>query len=163
MKKVLYILVFIFLGSCTSNTIYKKPDNLIPKDTMVALLSDMYIALSAKNIKNKIQQRQVNYLPFVYDKYKIDSARFKESNVYYTSVIEQYNEILLEVKDNINKEHKKYSEELKTQDSIKNLDKKKIKEERLKSKNKEGKLKNLIKLDSSQLKKPILEKGFKKR
>ncbi|APG65720.1 hypothetical protein LPB136_10250 [Tenacibaculum todarodis] len=163
MKKVLYILVFIFLGSCTSNTIYKKPENLIPKDTMVALLSDMYIALSAKNVKNKIQQRQVNYLPFVYDKYKIDSARFKESNVYYTSVIEQYNEILLEVKDNINKEHKKYSEELKTQDSIKNLDKKKIKEERLKSKNKEGKLKNLIKLDSSQLKKPILEKGFKKR
>lgn len=163
MKKVLYILVFIFLSSCTSNTIYKKPENLIPKDTMVALLSDMYIALSAKNIKNKIQQRQVNYLPFVYDKYKIDSARFKESNVYYTSVIEQYNEILLEVKDNIDKQHKKYSEELKIQDSIKNLDKKKIKEELLKNRDKQGKLNNLIKLDTNQLKKPILEKGFKKR
>ncbi|MCH3881249.1 MULTISPECIES: DUF4296 domain-containing protein [Tenacibaculum] len=163
MKKVLYILVFIFLSSCTSNTIYKKPENLIPKDTMVALLSDMYIALSAKNVKNKIQQRQVNYLPFIYDKYKIDSARFKESNVYYTSVIEQYNEILLEVKDNIDKEHKKYSKELKTQDSIKNLNNKKIKKERLKGKSKEEKLNNLTKLDTTQLKKPILEKGFKKR
>ncbi|MCH3883890.1 DUF4296 domain-containing protein [Tenacibaculum aquimarinum] len=163
MKKVLYILVFIFLSSCTSNTIYKKPENLIPKDTMVALLSDMYIALSAKNVKNKIQQRQVNYLPFIYDKYKIDSARFKQSNVYYTSVIEQYNEILLEVKDNIDKEHKKYSKELKTQDSIKNLNNKKIKKERLKGKSKEEKLNNLTKLDTTQLKKPILEKGFKKR
>lgn len=163
MKKVLYILVFIFLSSCTSNTIYKKPENLIPKDTMVALLSDMYIALSAKNVKNKIKQRQVNYLPFIYDKYKIDSARFKESNVYYTSVIEQYNEILLEVKDNIDKEHKKYSKELKTQDSIKNLNNKKIKKERLKGKSKEEKLNNLTKLGTTQLKKPILEKGFKKR
>jgi len=82
-KKITVILV-IFLGfSCSSNTIYKEPKDLIPKDTMVSLLTDMMIATSAKNKKNKKLQRKINYMPLVYDTYKIDSVRFQKSNVYY--------------------------------------------------------------------------------
>ena len=33
-------------------------------------------------------------MPFVYDKFKIDSARFETSNLYYMSEIEVYEEIL---------------------------------------------------------------------
>ena len=44
MKKLSYLLVFIFLVSCTSNTIFKEPKDLIPKDTMSLLLQDMMIA-----------------------------------------------------------------------------------------------------------------------
>ena len=48
-KGFFYIAILLFLLSCTSNTIYKKPKDLIPKDSMVALLTDMYIASSAKS------------------------------------------------------------------------------------------------------------------
>ena len=60
----------LLLASCTSNTIYKKPKDLIPKDSMVALLTDMYIASSAKNRKNKFLKKEKNYVVLVYEKYK---------------------------------------------------------------------------------------------
>ena len=52
MKKLSYLLLFIFLASCTSNTIFKKPEDLIPSDTMSLLMQDMMVASSAKFVKN---------------------------------------------------------------------------------------------------------------
>ena len=52
MKKISSIFLFIFLVSCTSNTIFKEPKDLIPKDTMSLLIQEMMIASSAKNVKN---------------------------------------------------------------------------------------------------------------
>jgi hypothetical protein len=52
------------------------------------------IAASAKFIENKKQQKNINYMPFVYDKFKIDSTRFDLSNYYYMSKIDVYQEIL---------------------------------------------------------------------
>lgn len=98
MNKLFYIFCLLVLVSCTSNTIYKKPRNLIPKDTMVMLLTDMYVATSAKYVKNKFLQRDIDYTALVYEKYKIDSVRFEQSNFYYNSKIELYNEILKKVK-----------------------------------------------------------------
>ncbi|WP_369048035.1 DUF4296 domain-containing protein [Tenacibaculum sp. UWU-22] len=106
MKQISYIFLFVFLSACTSNTIYKKPKNLIPKDTMEFLLEDMFIASSAKYVNNKNFQKNINYMPFVYEKYKIDSTRFNESNVYYTSKIEEYYEILKKVTENLEKRYK---------------------------------------------------------
>ncbi len=91
MKRCIYILViFLSVISCTSRTIYKKPANLIPKDQMIELWTEIIIADNAKTVKNAKSQKKINYLPFVYQKYKIDSARFMESNIYYTSKIEEY-------------------------------------------------------------------------
>lgn len=117
MKNSLYFLILLFLVSCTSNTIYKKPENLIPKDTMLLLLSDMYIASSAKHVKNKFSERNIDYMFLIHKKYKIDSLRFGESNVYYASKIEEYNEMIKEVKKRL--EHKRdfFTRELK-KDSI---------------------------------------------
>lgn len=93
-KKVCLILLFIvILTGCTSNTIYKKPKDLIPKDTMVALLSDMLIANSAKDVRNLNLEKELNYTSLIREKYQIDSTRFKSSNLYYTSVIDEYEEI----------------------------------------------------------------------
>ena len=57
---------------------------------MVALLTDMYIASSAKNVKNKFLKKEKNYMILVYEKYKIDSTRFDISNKYYVSKTEEY-------------------------------------------------------------------------
>ena len=98
MKKIwtVLILVFLFL-SCTGNSIYEKPDNLIPKDSMKLILKDLFLATAAKNIKNKNLQRRFSYIPLVYQKYKIDSTRFKESSLYYTSKIDDNDPMLIDV------------------------------------------------------------------
>jgi hypothetical protein len=118
MKYFFYILVFLFLISCNSNTIYKKPKGLIPKDSMVALLTDMYVASSAKNQKNKFLKRENNYVVLVYEKHKIDSARFDISNEYYTSKIEDYTDMLTKVKTNLDSLQNRFIEEKTTKDSL---------------------------------------------
>ncbi|MHC9088895.1 DUF4296 domain-containing protein [Tenacibaculum sp. IMCC1] len=138
MKSFFYICIGLFLVSCTSNTIYKKPDNLIPKDSMISLLTDMYIASSAKNQKNKFLKREKNYMFLVYEKYRIDSARFDASNIYYTSMVDEYTEILNKVKKNIDSLDVLYRKKQEVQDSIKGI-------------KKEGKLKRDTILDKELL------------
>ncbi|AZJ33210.1 protein of unknown function [Tenacibaculum mesophilum] len=138
MKSFFYICIGFFLVSCTSNTIYKKPDNLIPKDSMISLLTDMYIASSAKNQKNKFLKREKNYMFLVYEKYRIDSTRFDASNTYYTSMVDEYTEILNKVKKNIDSLDVLYRKKQEVQDSIKGI-------------KKEGKLKRDTILDKELL------------
>ena len=91
----------VLLVQDTSNTIFKKPKDLIPKDTMSLLLQEMMISSSAKFIKNKNNQKNINYMPFVYENFKIDSTRFKSSNYYYMSKIDVYQEILENAQNSI--------------------------------------------------------------
>jgi hypothetical protein len=120
MKKLKALFIFIFLVSCTSNTIFEKPKDLIPKDTMGLLMQDMMIASSAKFVKNKKLQKKINYMAFVYDKYKIDSIRFQKSNFYYTSNIDLYEEIIAEAKKELEVKKEFYKHRKRTLDSIKN-------------------------------------------
>jgi len=101
MKNIIFILGVVLLVSCTSKTILEKPTDLIPKDTMVLLLTDLYIAKSAFNEKNTNNERKINYVPLVYNKYLIDSTRFSSSNYYYTSKLEEYNLIFKEVNERL--------------------------------------------------------------
>lgn len=120
MKKFLVIiLVFCAFLSCTSNTIYEKPKDLIPRDSMIPLLKDLYLASAAKNIKNSQLQRRFSYAPLVYQKYQIDSNRFQRSNLYYTSKIDLYEPILKEVLASLEKDRALYSKLKKERDSLK--------------------------------------------
>jgi len=119
MKKIGYIIIIsILVASCTSNTILKKPKDLIPKDEMVAIITDMLIANSAHRIKNKNLMRNVNYFPLIFEKYHIDSTRFKSSNFYYTSQIDEYDVILKEVKARLSDQKKIVDSIRKIEDSI---------------------------------------------
>ncbi|QTD36541.1 DUF4296 domain-containing protein [Polaribacter batillariae] len=101
MKKISALFILIFLVSCTSNTIFEKPKDLIPQDTMSLLLQEMMIASSAKFIKNTNNEKNINYMSLVYDKFKIDSSRFMESNFYYMSKIDLYQKMLENAKKNL--------------------------------------------------------------
>ena len=99
----LALISFAFLVlSCTSNTILKKPEDLIPKDTMTQLLVDMEIAASIGSIRNKDGHNKIDYMPLVYEKYGIDSTRFSHSNSYYMSSINQYKVIFDDVNNRLN-------------------------------------------------------------
>ena len=114
---ILFVLISL-LCSCTSNTVYEKPKDLIPKDSMILLLKDLYIASSARSIKNKKLQRKITYIPLVYDTYKIDSLRFHKSNVYYTSKVDDYQPMLEEVMVLLEKEQATFAKIKKVKDSI---------------------------------------------
>lgn len=128
MNKILVLLlVSLFVFSCTSNTIYKEPDNLIPKDSMIVLLVDMQLAVGARSGKNIDDKYGLNYMPLIYEKYKIDSTRFVESSFYYSTDIDNYTKILKEVKSRLQKlntENELIIEEL---DSIKKANNPKLK------------------------------------
>ena len=128
MNKISLLLSFVFLSSCTSNTIFKKPQDLIPRDTMSLLIQDMMIASSAKFIKNVNKQKKINYMSFVYDKYKIDSVRFQNSNFYYISKIDLYEEIITDAKVKLEDKKKFFTKIKATQDSINKLKRKKIRD-----------------------------------
>ena len=128
MNKISLLLSFVFLSSCTSNTIFKKPQDLIPRDTMSLLIQDMMIASSAKFIKNVHKQKKINYMSFVYDKYKIDSVRFQNSNFYYISKIDLYEEIITDAKVKLEDKKKFFTKIKATQDSINKLKRKKIRD-----------------------------------
>ena len=102
---------FFLVLSCTSNTIYKKPEDLISEDSMVVLLRDLYLATSAKNFKNKNLQRKFSYIPLVYEKHKIDSNRFQRSNLYYTSKIDLYEPMLKKVLVSLEKDRSLYAKQ----------------------------------------------------
>ena len=128
MKRLQFIIAsFILFVSCTGNTIYKKPKDLIPRDSMVLLLTDMHIAAAARQTKNKFNGKDVNYMYLIYEKYKIDSTRFENSNTYYTSMIDNYDKLLNEVKQNLQQKGVDIQKEINASDSIAKDKKKEVK------------------------------------
>lgn len=110
--------ISLFFGSCTSNTILEKPENLIPRDQMVDLITDLIIAKEAKGIKNENLERKINYATILFEKYQIDSLRFKKSNLYYTSKIDDYNDILSKVDKRLKQYLVQIEKEIRENDSI---------------------------------------------
>ena len=111
-------MLIILFASCKSNTIYDEPLDLIPKDSMMMLLKDLYLATAAKSIKNSRQQKKVSYTTLVYNKYNIDSLRFNSSNLYYTSKIDVYEPMLNEITALLKKEQEFFTEAKKIKDSL---------------------------------------------
>jgi hypothetical protein len=159
MKKTSYLLFLTFLISCTSNTILEEPKDLIPKDSMSLLIQEMMIATSSKFVKNKNLQKKINYMPFVFDRFNVDSTRFKTSNLYYMSKIDLYQEIFEDAKANLEKQKAVYDNRKKHLDSIRNDSTKKIrdlKKKKLFKMNSDKKKEKVKKTLSDSLYKPSL-------
>ena len=117
-NRITSLMLIILFASCKSNTIYDEPLDLIPKDSMIMLLKDLYLATAAKSIKNSRQQKKVSYTTLVYNKYNIDSLRFNSSNLYYTSKIDVYEPMLNEITAILKKEQEFFTEAKKIKDSL---------------------------------------------
>lgn len=108
---ILICCVFSVIG-CNNNAI-EKPNNLIGKDKMVAILYDISLieAIKNQNINGGISSKAGT--DYIYKKYKIDSLQFVKSNKYYASNIEEYKKMFEEVKDRLTKETAKIENETK--------------------------------------------------
>jgi hypothetical protein len=132
--------LIVVVYACTSNTIMKKPDDLISKDQMVDLLTDMYLAVSAEHIKNINDESKINYFQLIHDKYQIDSTQFQRSSFYYSSIIDEYDEILSRVQKNLKDLNSEYNRKIKVLDSISQVKKDSLREIRRDSIKKSGRI-----------------------
>ena len=98
MKNLLTLAIcFLLLTACTGKTIFKKPKDLLSKEQMIDIWTDLFLASAARDTKTSTLERNINYIPLVLEKYEVDSLQFSRSNFYYTSRIEEYEKMFKEV------------------------------------------------------------------
>lgn len=126
-----FLKVFIiacFFGACQNIDEIKKPDNLIPEDKMVEVLTELNILNSAKsNNRRSLEATGLQPDTYLYSKYKIDSLQLAQSVGYYAKKYDKFEGIYLKVKQNLEVmqlELKEIvAEEQRVQDSISALEK----------------------------------------
>jgi hypothetical protein len=100
-KYFLFILCGIWV-SCQDVKYPERPENLIPEEEMIAILTEVYLINSARSFDNKtIIQSKVQLDTFLFKKFKIDSLQFALSNAYYTSNLNTYNRIFVAVEERL--------------------------------------------------------------
>ncbi len=99
---ILPILFFGLLG-CQDVQRPEKPKNLIPKDKMVDIIAEAYLANAARNVDHrKIIASGMKLDSLIYKKYNVDSIQFAKSNAYYADEMNIYAEIFTEVEERYN-------------------------------------------------------------
>ena len=95
---VISFIAIIYLFSC-SNKSAKKPDNLIPLETMEEVIYDVYM-LNAIKISNKklLQNEEVSFKKEIFEKHNIDSLQFAKSNDFYAADFETYKALIERIK-----------------------------------------------------------------
>lgn len=95
------ICAILFLG-CQDIKEIEKPENLIAKEVMVNILTDVYISNASRSINNKLlKEYNIRLDSVIYNKYHIDSLQFVESNAYYSSNLKTYNSIITKVQEGL--------------------------------------------------------------
>lgn len=130
MNRLISILIVILvILSCNNIEKPKKPDNLISKDRMVDVITDISIMAAAKGMnKNLLEENAINPQNYIYEKYNIDSVQFAESNNYYAYDVKEYEDIYVIVKERLEKKKAEYKDlqeqDKEEKDSLKKIKKK---------------------------------------
>ncbi|MGB5821026.1 MAG: DUF4296 domain-containing protein [Saonia sp.] len=112
-NRVLAIIILGILFSC-GEKVLEKPDNLIPRPQMVAILYDLAIINSAKSTNVAIlEENEIETMDYLYNKYNIDSLQFVKSDTYYASMPALYEEIYKDIETRLKKGEKKIEEDRK--------------------------------------------------
>jgi hypothetical protein len=133
MKYIFGFFLIFTLFSCSDKTT-EKPDNLIDEAKMENILYDLALLQAIKgNDPKLLPKNSIDPKKYVFQKYKIDSLQFVNSNKYYSADIENYKSIyervLERIKNNKVKAEKALKKETKAKqkkakDSISKSDKK---------------------------------------
>lgn len=140
MKKGILILVILAVSAC-GEKLMKKPENLIPKEKMIEILSEMAIVNSAKSTNIAIlRDNNIDPTEYVFKKFAIDSIRFVESDRYYASVPAEYEAIYTEVEIRLTNQKQELEDAKILSDSLRRteIEAKKIKKDALSPKFKDS-------------------------
>lgn len=106
-----------------SEKVIEKPDSLIPKDQMIDILYDMAIINAAKKTNpSYLVDRELETMSFIYQKYKIDSIQFVNSDIYYASIPMEYEAIYKVVEARLEEEKSVFDrDKTRASDSIRKI------------------------------------------
>ena len=118
MKHLIATVIVLFLFSC-GEKLLKKPEDLIPKDKMINILSDLAILNAAKNSNADIlRDHNIEPTSFVFEKYEVDSLQFVTSDAYYASLPKEYEAMYTVIEAFLEKEKGRITEEKRISDSL---------------------------------------------
>lgn len=108
MKKLIlpFLIALIILVSCKKEVV-PAPDRLIEKDKMVDIMYDLAL-LGAMRNQNPVLLDSFKETPdkYIFKKYKIDSAQFAQSNIYYAADFKDYKKMYEQVKTRLDDDKK---------------------------------------------------------
>ena len=99
-RNIAFSLGFLVISmSCQDVQKTEKPDDLIPEDKMIDVLTELSLVHAARNYnKFKLENTGINPDEYIYEKFDIDSLQFEKSNDYYSEQYTQYERIYDSVK-----------------------------------------------------------------
>lgn len=104
MKFVITFLFALFLLSCQDLENMDRPKDLIAKQKMVEVLTDLSLLNSAKNYNKKfLEESGLKPDEYLYQKYDIDSVQLAHSTRYYARNYTEFEEIYRQVQENLQK------------------------------------------------------------
>ena len=100
---IIFIVVVLSFFSCQHVIHPEKPENLIPKDKMIDILTETYLDNAARSVDNKsIIAKGIKMDSMVYKNFGIDSLQFAKSNAFYAADINTYMEMFQKVESRLN-------------------------------------------------------------
>ena len=114
-KGVLFFILISLIFSCKEEVV-KKPENLIEKDIMADVMYDLALLEAIKyQSPNALQAHKINPEEYIYKKYKIDSAQFVKSNMYYASDYKEYKKMYDQINSRLAKNKSLLEEAIKNE------------------------------------------------
>ena len=123
MVRISIILLIIIAIGCQSVEKAPEPSQIIDKERMVEMLTDIAVLKAAKgSYRRVLEEHDVNPEEFILKKYGIDSVTFAENNAWYASQLKEYEKIFNEVKDNLSASKEEYEKRRNAEDSIQQVE-----------------------------------------
>ena len=95
------IVIFFLAFSCKEKLI-EPPEDLIPESQMTEILYDLALINGLRSTNNTVlDQYEIETMPYLYEKYGIDSLQFVKSDEYYASVPAIYQTMYSTIKDRL--------------------------------------------------------------
>jgi hypothetical protein len=128
MKNFVLIVLVLFLSISCKKDLVKQPKGLIEREKMIDIMYDLSL-LEAIKYQNplSLDSSDTSQKRFVWQKYKVDSLQFAQSNIYYAADYNGYKEMFDEIAKRLEKNQR-------AADSLAKIDEKKAAKEK---KNKE--------------------------
>jgi hypothetical protein len=99
MKPLYAFLILAVLAGCQDIQKTPKPDDLISKDKMVDVLTEISLLHGARTYNmNLLEEKGIDPNKYIYEKYDIDSLQLVKSNDYYAENYAEYQDIYNDVK-----------------------------------------------------------------
>ena len=111
MNRPLLVLLLALLWVSCGKKLLETPENLIPKEKMVDILYQMALLDAIDNSHPQVLvDNGIRVMPFLFEKYGVDSLQFVQSDRYYASVPGQYEEIYQAVEERLTRKRDSVSE-----------------------------------------------------